>query len=372
MFFTKRDLRCNSSLSQKYKYGEPLPKVKEQGTSVKILFKIFSLCFYLGLTTAFGLPSLQSQELKPLKVYIDKDFYIALKNTLPLSFPFMEEKFKTSKTLPKRQIDWVPFTQQDLWRHLKQEGGKTPADVVVGLDSVYTPVLDAAPFPSMIRESIYFPFQWEKKEFLPIGYGYLAILYDPTRISLPSQSLWEFISVKTDESLFLPDPQKDGIGLAFVSWVMEALPYARKSHWQILRNKIKSVVASHQAAYNLFQKGEAPMMIGYTTIKLAKESSLKEAIPLKMIFYPEGNPIRIFVAYKTIKAAQDPEADKILELFTEPAIQRFIAQTLYLYPVRQEAITPELAKLAKPEQIQLPSLHTPEEILAQWQKHLKE
>ena len=93
---------------------------------------------------------------------------------------------------------------------------------------------------------------------------------------------------------------------------------------------------------------------------------------IKAIFYPEGNPIHIFVAFKTLKAAQDPDSDGILKLFTSENIQKLIAHEFGMYPVLEDVRVEDFINLAKPEKVFMPPLISRQEILDRWKKNMGE
>lgn len=329
---------------------------------MKRLFELLRQFSFLLLAILFSTGSPKSEESTPLKVYIRDSLYGYLKKALPAAFPLKEESQRHLNVFQKRSIEWIPLSGSELYSRLKQEEDHPLADVVVGVESEDISEMKGASFPADIRENLYLPFQWKNESFLPLYYGYLAIFYNTQKISIPSQSLWEFVSVRTDESLVFPDPRVSTIGFCFVDWLIESLPHAKQGNWEIFKSKIKNMPSSWEIAYSLFRKGEASLMVAYTTIMAGKDSHIKA------VFFPEGNPIHIFVAFKTLKAAQDPDADEVLRFLISENIQKLIAHELRMYPVWEDAIPQGFINLPKPDKIFMPHLTSRQEILDRWKK----
>ena len=322
---------------------------------LRLLCQLLFAAFFLFAGTS------ESQEPAPLKVYIRDSLYHSLKKALPATLSPKEGNISQ-----KRSIEWIPLSSLELYSRLKREEDRPVADIVIGVESEYIAEMKGTSFPPEIRENLYFPFQWKNETFLPLYYGYLAVFYNTQKISIPSQSLWELVSVKTDETLIFPDPHVSNIGFCFVEWLMGSLPHAKQENWAVLKSKIKNIPSSWEAAYNLFLKGEVSLIAAYTTVMVGKGPHIKA------IFYPEGNPIHIFVAFKTLKAAQDPDSDEILKLFTSENIQKVIAHEFGMYPVLEDVRVEDFINLAKPEKVFMPPLISRQEILDRWKKNMRE
>jgi thiamine transport system substrate-binding protein len=320
---------------------------------------------FLSLALFVLAQSVECREPTPLKVYIREVLYDSLKKILPTSFPLTKQKSKHAKVPQRRSIEWIPLSEARLYARLKLEGDETPADVVVGLASDAVPEIKASPFPAELRENLHFPFQWKNRNFLPLYYGYLSILYNAKKISVPSQSLWELVDVKTDESLIFPDPHTSSTGFGFVAWLIESLPQANQSNWDILKTKVKATPASEDFANTFFHKGQASLIVSYTTSTLYHRQNKEPYI--KAILFPEGNPLHVFVAFKTLKAAQDSDADALLRILTLADIQTAIASKFWMYPVLESVMTEDLINLPKPDKIFVPRIRSRQTILDRWQ-----
>ena len=120
--------------------------------------------------------------------------------------------------------------------------------------------------------------------------------------------------------------------------------------WKKLAPKIVTVTQGWSEAYGLFLKGEADMVLSYTTspayhIAVEKDQNKKAAI------FPEGHDMQIEVAGMT-KSTDDPElARAFLKFMISEPFQSAIPEGNWMYPAKLSGVRPAgiLPGLAKPE-----------------------
>src|SRR5690242_12247654 len=91
------------------------------------------------------------------------------------------------------KIEWVSVGDgAALLSRLKLEGKKTPADVVLGLDTSLTAEATAtglmAPHGADLK-ALKLPIAWNDPNFVPFDYGYFAFMWDTQQLKTPPKSL---------------------------------------------------------------------------------------------------------------------------------------------------------------------------------------
>ncbi len=187
---------------------------------------------------------------------------------------------------------------------LRLEGARSPADVVVGLDTNLT--ADAAAtglFAPLGIETpaLDLPVDWEDPLFLPYDWGYFAFVYDATRLKAPPASFEELIA--SDLKVVIQDPRSSTPGLGLLFWVETAYGDRAPEIWEGLAPRILTVTPGWSEAYGLFLDGEADMALSYTTSPayhlIAEEDPTKRAA-----IFDEGHYLQIEVAGVTASSDQ--------------------------------------------------------------------
>jgi thiamine transport system substrate-binding protein len=106
---------------------------------------------------------------------------------------------------------------------LKLEGDRSPADVVLGLDTNLTAEAkaDGLVVPHGLEvPALALPIAWEDDAFLPYDWGYFAFVYDVTKMPEPPTSFEALIA--SDASIVIHDPRSSTPGLGLLMWVKDA------------------------------------------------------------------------------------------------------------------------------------------------------
>lgn len=314
----------------------------------------------------------QKEHTKPLKVYIRDSLYYtqAIKDLLPRTIKTQTKNKQDSVEKSLRKIEWIPISRSILYTRLKLEGLKTQADIVIGLESDIINELDASPLPSHLFESLSLPQPWHNNRFLPLYYGYITLIYNEKLIHNPSLSFEKLITTSTQEKIIFPNPRTSIVGYGFACWlanyVQKDASISSKSKTSFtLKEKIVTMPTSWDIAYTLFRQGESNISVAYTTSLLYHRQKGEDWF--KIIPFPEGHPLQIYVAFKTLKAAHDKDADHLLDLLTSIEFQKTMALELYMYPVRKEAFSKDLSHLPIPQKVIEHTLSR-QDVLKMWQE----
>ncbi len=235
---------------------------------------------------------------------------------------------------------------------LKLEGASSPADVVVGLDANLA--ADAretglfAPHGLPAETASALPIKWSDDAFAPFDYGWFAFVYDKTKLANPPTSLQALIEAPASLKIVIQDPRSSSVGLGGLLWLRAVYGDKTPEAWFKLNNKIVTVTKGWSDAYGLFLKGEADMVLSYTTspayhLIAEKKDQYRAAI------FSEGHYLQVEVA-GLLKAGKQPALAKaFLAFLTGPEGQKLMPTGQWMYPARAGVdLPPEFAALEKP------------------------
>lgn len=217
---------------------------------------------------------------------------------------------------------------------LKMEGAQSEADVVVGLD---TSLIEAARstglFAPVAAQPNTLPVPFADADFQPFDWGWFAFVHLKT-LANPPHSFKELAA--SDLKVVIEDPRTSTPGLGLVMWVKAAYGDQAGQVWKDLADNIVTVTPSWDEAYGLFLKGEADLVLSYTTSPayhlIAEKDDTKTAA-----LFDEGHYMQVEVAGK-LKAARQPElADKFLAYLAGDEAQAVIPTTNWMYPAKTPA-----------------------------------
>lgn len=219
-----------------------------------------------------------------------------------------------------------------LLARLRLEGTRTKADVVLGLDTSLTHAAAETGLFALhgIDQMAYdLPVAWEDPMFVPYDWGYLAFVYDKTRLAAPPTS-FEALAA-SDLKIVIEDPRSSTPGLGLLLWVKAAHGDRAGEIWAGLADNILTVTPGWTEAYNLFLEGEADMVLSYTTSPayhlIAENDTNKGAVA-----FTEGNYLQIEVAAKVASSPNQDLADQFLDFMLSAKFQAAIPETNWMYP----------------------------------------
>jgi thiamine transport system substrate-binding protein len=243
---------------------------------------------------------------------------------------------------------------------LRLEGDRTPADIVLGLDTNLTAQAkaDGLVVPHGIEApALALPVSWDDDSFLPYDWGYFAFVYDKTKMAAPPTSFEDLIA--SNASIVIHDPRSSTPGLGLLLWVKDAYGDRAKQIWEGLKPHVVTVAPGWSEAYGLFLDGEVDMALAYTTspaYHIIADSDPDKAAAL----FDEGHYLQVEVAAITAASDQPELARDFLRFMLTDGFQEVIPTTNWMYPARTpEAGLPQgYASLAVPEKA---LLYPPEE-----------
>ncbi|WP_311031453.1 thiamine ABC transporter substrate binding subunit [Mesorhizobium koreense] len=239
-----------------------------------------------------------------------------------------------------------------LLNRLKLEGQSTKADIVLGLDTNLTTDAKATglftPHGDLTNE-VDVPGGWSDDIFVPYDYGYFAVVYDSEKLKDPPKSMAELVDGDPSEKIAIEDPRTSTPGLGLVLWIRKIYGDKATDAWAKLKGRVLTVTPGWSEAYGLLTKGEAPMVLSYTTSP-AYHMIEEKTDRYKAASFAEGHYMQIEVAGMTKKGAENPLAGKFLDFMTGSKFQDAIPETNWMYPAGRtdKPLDPAFGQLVKP------------------------
>ena len=249
------------------------------------------------------------------------------------------------------KIEWVGVGDgAALLSKLKLEGEKTPADVVLGIDtSLTSEALKTgliAPHGADLS-AVKLPIAWDDQNFVPYDYGYFAFMWDTQQLKAPPKSLADLTASGDEPKVLLEDPRTSTPGRGLMLWLKTVYGDKAADAWKGIAPKILTVSKSWDEAYGLFTKGEAPLVLSYTTSE-AYHVMAEQTDRYKALIFPEGNYMQVEVA-AMLKTTQHPDlAKQFLQFLVSKDFQTAIPETNWMYPVIDGA-TPDAFATSAPQ-----------------------
>ena len=222
-----------------------------------------------------------------------------------------------------------------LLTRLRLEGERSRADVVLGLDTNLTAEAQATGLlaPHGVDLShLRLPVAWDDPTFVPFDYGWFAFVYNRESLPNPPASLDGLVKAPEAMKIIVQDPRTSTPGLGLLLWMRKVYGDGAGDAWQALNPRILTVTKGWSEAYGLFLKGEAPLVLSYTTSpayhRIAESDSRYEAA-----VFDEGHYLQVEVAAK-LRSAPNPElADRFLAFVVSEGFQQHIPTGNWMFPV---------------------------------------
>ena len=261
-------------------------------------------------------------------------------------------------------LEWVGV--QDgvaILTRLKLEGEGARADVVLGLDQN---LIEEARQTGLFAphrtptDGIDVPIDWTDDTFLPFDYGYFAVVYDTEVVSDPPRSLKELVDGDPAQKIVIQDPRTSTPGLGLLLWMKAVYGEEAGAAWERLRPRVLTVTPGWSEAYGLFTKGEAPMVLSYTTspaYHMIEEDTERYAAAA----FEEGHYVQIEVAGMLKGSKNQDLARQFLAFMTGPGFQDHIATGNWMFPAGRTSeplpdafdrlVDPETTLMLPPEEV---------------------
>ena len=227
---------------------------------------------------------------------------------------------------------------------LKLEGGRSSADVILGLD---TSLVAEAQQTGLLEphglnlDTIDFALSWSDPVFIPYDFGYFGFVYDSEKLANPPTSLRALVNQPQGPRIIIQDPRTSTPGLGLLLWVRKIFGDNDMSAWAALSPRIVTVTKGWSEAYGLFLKGEAPMVLSYTTSP-AYHRHVEQTDQYRVAMFEEGHYQQIEVAARLAHSAQPELAKDFLQFLLSDEVQAILPTSNWMLPaVHTEQALPE-------------------------------
>lgn len=271
---------------------------------------------------------------------------------------------------PLCKVNYVPFESGGtLFNRVRLEGHKTKADIVLGLDNF---VLDEAKKSHLFDANnvdlskLSLPNQWTDNSFLPYDFGTYAFVYDKNKVKNPPKSLKELVE-REDLRVIYQDPRTSSVGRGLLVWMNTVYPEDQVAQaWQQLAKHTVTVGKGWSDTYGVFLKGEADVVLSYTTSPLYHQL-FENKENYAATTFAEGNVMQVELAAR-IAEHKNQCADHFMDFLVTPEAQKHIVTANVMFPVIQAPVEPHFDAL-KEKVLQQPFLNTSNitpEMLRRW------
>ena len=221
------------------------------------------------------------------------------------------------------------------FRRVQLEGPTTKADLVVGLDNFIAGDARAsglfAPH-GLDLSGLNLPQPWTEADFVPFDYGYFAFVYNKETVPTPPTSFEELMALPESFKIVVMDPRSSTPGLGLVVWIRQAYGDRAPEIWAGLKPHILTMSRGWSEGYGLFLKGEADMVVSYTTSP-AFHALTENDTRYAAATFSEGHIAQIEVSGILRSSPNQDLARQFLTYMTSAEGQKAIPQTNWMFPV---------------------------------------
>ncbi len=220
-------------------------------------------------------------------------------------------------------------------RKIQIEGKNTKADILLGLDTNTAELarktgLFARQHTDLSRLNL--PIKWNDDEFVPFDYSYFAFVYDSNKLKNPPRSFKELLEMPKNFKIIIEDPRSSTPGLGLLLWVKSTYGDKAYDYWKKLAPKILTITKGWSEAYDLFLKGEADMVLSYTTSP-AYHIIEEHKTNYKTANFKDGHYAQIEIAGMLKSSKHKKLAQEFLSFMLSDTFQNIIPTTNWSYPV---------------------------------------
>lgn len=239
------------------------------------------------------------------------------------------------------------------------ETGGSDADVFVGLSdtqfakaaahNVFLPIdRQKVPNLSAIPKDLQFDPQ---NRIVPFDHGYITLVYDKRVLKAADvpKTFAELTEPRFAKKIIAIDPRTSSVGHAFLMWTIAHFGEQHfADYWRRLAPNLLTVAGGWSAAYKMFEKGEAPIVVSYATDSAYAVMDGKGDI--YGVATLEGAGYRQIEGMGIVRGSKNVEmAHAFINYLLSPEVQALIPTTNWMYPANPQAKLPaEWAQYAKP------------------------
>jgi thiamine transport system substrate-binding protein len=289
---------------------------------------MFKLIQAFLLILIFSITSLASDTKPTLTIYTYDSFTASWGSGPKIKAAFEKEH--------NCQVKFVGMSSSiGALRKIQLEGKNTKADILLGLDTNIAQAANKTGLfaaHDMNTSNLDLPVAYTDDNFVPYDYSYVAFVYDINKVKNPPFSFEALASMPEDFKIVIQDPRSSTPGLSLLLWVKEIYKEKAGEYWQRLSPHILTITKGWSEAYGLFLKGEADMVLSYTTSP-AYHIIDENKTNFKSAHFEEGHYGQIEVAAMLKSSKHKDLAKKFLRFMHSETFANIIPTGNWAYPV---------------------------------------
>ena len=203
------------------------------------------------------------------------------------------------------------------------------------------------PYRSKLFEKIPQDLRVDKKyRVTPFDYGFIAFVYDSKKINNPPKSLQDLIDPKYRRKIVIENPKTSSPGLSMLHWTIAV--YGEEDYldyWKMLQPNLLSVTDGWSAAYGMFTKGEAPIVLSYITSP-AYHLEYEKTERFRAAIFQDGHFRQIEFAGIIKGTKHIKMAKNFIDFMLSDKFQNEIPLTNWMFPIIQYESLPDSFRIA--------------------------
>ncbi|WP_415406341.1 thiamine ABC transporter substrate binding subunit [Sulfurovum sp. CS9] len=240
-------------------------------------------------------------------------------------------------------------------RKIQLEGKKTKADILLGLDTSIAQTANKTGLflkHDLNTSKLDLPVAYADENFVPYDYSYFAFVYDADKLKNPPLSFEELAAMPEDFKIVIQDPRSSTPGLGLLLWIKEIYKEKAGEYWKRLAPHILTITKGWSESYGLFLKGEADMVVSYTTSP-AYHIIEEKKMNYKSANFKEGHYGQVEVAAILKSSKHKVLAKKFLAFMHSETFANIIPTANWAYPVvkTKQGLPKEFGLLNVPSQM---------------------
>ena len=238
-------------------------------------------------------------------------------------------------------------------RKIQLEGKRTKADVLLGLDTSIAQVAKKTGLfvPHELNTSkLDLPAPYNDDTFAPFDYSFFAFVYNIDKLKKVPDSFEALASMPKNFKIVIQDPRSSTAGLGLLLWVKSIYGDKSGEYWKRLASHILTITKGWSEAYGLFLKGEADMVLSYTTSP-AYHIIDENRTDIKAAAFKEGHYGQIEVAAVLKSSKHQALAKQFLAFLHTQTFADIIPTANWAYPVVKSTLPQAYETLVHPKEM---------------------
>ncbi len=241
-------------------------------------------------------------------------------------------------------------------------GKDAEADAIIGLDDKLAPrALASGLFTPLHLANLK---NIDKKllidsqsRLIPYDYGNFAFIWDSKwedKELAPPKNLEEMTRPEYKKKIIIMDPRTSTPGLGLLAWTQAVYVDKWEDYWKRLAPSILAMTPGWDTGYGLFTKGEAPLVLSYSTSP-AYHKAYEKSERYKALVFEEGHPLEIELAGVLGNSKKIKTAENFLDFLLTEEAQSILPETQWMFPANTLVKLPDSFEIVPNDVKSLPA-----------------